>query len=112
MDPELVDYGAATSRNLKGMAASLKGVAVEVDTVGKSLVWKSTFDPGYTEANIWGGLGYRAPSVQVDSNLQQVREKQADAVVRGEKSREKAWQVVLEQRDAMKTTVQARYGRE
>ncbi len=63
------------------MAASLKGVAVEVDTVGKSLVWKSTFDPGYTEANIWGGLGYRAPSVQVDSNLQQVREKQADAVI-------------------------------
>lgn len=112
VDPELVDYGAATSRNLKGMAASLKGVAVEVDSVGKSLVWKSTFDPGYTEANIWGGLGYRAPSVQVDSNLQQVREKQADAVIRGEKSREKAWQVVLEQRDAMKTTVQARYGRE
>lgn len=112
VDPELVDYGAATSRNLKGLAASLKGVAVEVDTVGKSLVWKSTFDPGYTEANIWGGLGYRAPSVQVDSNLQQVRERQADAVIRGEKSREKAWQVVLEQRDAMKTTVQARYGRE
>jgi hypothetical protein len=112
VDPELVDYGAATSRNLKGLAASLKGVAVEVDTVGKSLVWKSTFDPGYTEANIWGGLGYRAPTVQVDSNLQQVRERQADAVIRGEKSREKAWQVVLEQRDAMKTTVQARYGRE
>lgn len=112
VDPELIDYGAATSRNLKGLAASLKGVAIEVDAVGKSLVWKSTYDPGYTEANIWGGLGYRAPSVQVDSNLQQVREKQADAVVRGEKDRERAWQVVLEQRDTMKTTVQARYGRE
>jgi hypothetical protein len=112
VDPELVDYGAATSRNLKGLAASLKGVAVEVNTVGKSLVWKSTYDPGYTEANIWGGLGYRAPSVQVDSNLQQVREKQADAVIRGEKDRETAWRVVIEQRDSMKSVVQARFGRE
>lgn len=33
--PELVDYGAATSRNLKGLAASLKGVAVRSTRSGR-----------------------------------------------------------------------------
>lgn len=112
VDPELLEYATATSRNLRGLSSSLRGVAVEVETVGKSLVWKSTYDPGYTEANIWGGVGYRAPSYNVDSNLQQVREKQADAVVRGEKVREKAWLTILDQRDAMKTAIQAKFGRE
>ena len=112
VDPELIEYGTTTSRNLKGLAASLKGVAIEVQTVGKSLVWKSNYDPGYAEVNVWGGVGYRAPTVNVDSNLQQVREQQAAAVIRGERDREKAWQLIIDQRDQMRVTVQSKFGRE
>ncbi len=110
VDPQLVAYALATSERLKALAASLKGVAIEVDIIGKTIVWKTTYDPGFTEANVWGGYGYRAPSVKYDSNLQQVRERQAEAVLRGEKDREQAWDIVNEERKQMSKKVNARYG--
>jgi len=108
--PELLAYGAEMSQRLKALAASLRGVAIEVNTVQKTIVWNSKFDPGYTEANVWGGYGYRAPSVQYDSNLQQVRERQAEAVIRGEKDRTNAWLMIDEERQQVATKVADRYG--
>jgi len=110
VDPELLAYGAEMSQRLKALAASLRGVAIEVNTVQKTIVWNSKFDPGYTEANVWGGYGYRAPSVQYDSNLQQVRERQAEAVIRGEKDRTNAWLMIDEERQQVATKVADRYG--
>jgi hypothetical protein len=110
VDPQLVAYALATSERLKALAASLKGVAIEVNIIGKTIVWKTTYDPGYTEANVWGGYGYRAPSVKYDSNLQQVRERQAEAVLRGEKDRQQAWDIINDERKQMSHKVTARYG--
>ena len=84
-------------------------MAVEVDIVQRTLVWNSTYDPGYAEANVWGGYGYRAPTVKYDSNLQQVRERQAETVIRGEKLREQTWQMIHEERSTMSEKVKTRY---
>lgn len=109
VDAELVEYGAHMSKDLRGLSASLRGVAVEVDIVQRTLVWNSSYDPGYTQANVWGGFGYQAPSVRYDSNLQQVRERQAEAVIRGEKLREQTWQMIHEERSEMSEKVRSRY---
>jgi hypothetical protein len=110
VDPGLVDYGSQMSERLRAVGASLRGIAIEVNAAQNSIVWNSTYDPGYAEANFWGGYGYRAPSYQVSSNLQQVREKQADAVVRGAKDREAAWVVINNERQRMTQQVNAKYG--
>ena len=112
VDPDLVTYGKSMSQRLKGLAASLRGVAIEVDVVQGTLVWNSSYDPGATQASIWGGYGYQAPSYKWDSNLQQVREKQAEAVIQGDKDRIMAWQIINDERQKMTTTVDSRYGRQ
>ena len=110
VDPGLVRYGAEMSERLRAIGASMRGISIEVNAAQKSIVWNSTYDPGYAEMNFWGGYGYRAPSYQVSSNLQQVREKQADAVVRGAKDREAAWLIVQNERQRMTLEVNAKYG--
>ena len=110
VDPGLLTYGSQMSQRLRAIGASLRGIAIEVNAAQKSIVWNSTFDPGYTEASYWGSFGYRAPSYQVDSNLQQVREKQADAVVRGAKDREAAWLQIEDERQRMTQLVDKEYG--
>lgn len=110
VDPGLLSYGAEMSQRLRAIGASLRGVAIEVNAAQKSIVWNSTYDPGYTAASYWGSYGYKAPSYQVNSNLQQVREKQADAVVRGAKDRDAAWLIVESERQRMTQEVDAKYG--
>lgn len=110
VDPGLIRYGAEMSERLRAIGASMRGISIEVNAAQNSIVWNSTYDPGYAEANFWGGYGYRAPSYQVSSNLQQVREKQADAVVRGAKDREAAWLIVQNERQRMTLEVNAKYG--
>lgn len=110
VDPGLIRYGAEMSERLRAIGASMRGIAIEVNAAQNSIVWNSSYDPGYAEMNFWGGYGYRAPSYQVTSNLQQVREKQADSVVRGAKDREAAWLIVQNERQRMTLEVNAKYG--
>lgn len=109
--PELISYGKSISQKLHGLSASLRGVAIEVDVTQGTLVWNSSYDPGATYASIWGGYGYQAPSYHWDSNLKQVRQMQAEAVIRGEKDRQKAWEVVHEERDKATAWTEKNFGR-
>jgi hypothetical protein len=58
------------------------------------VTWNVNVDPGYAAASWWGAAGYRAPSWQATSNLQQVRERQAQAVTRGAQQRLDIWQMI------------------
>ncbi|MCG6155719.1 hypothetical protein [Rubinisphaera margarita] len=98
---ELVDIGGKVANEFRALARSLTGQAVEVDARNKSVVYNYNVDPGWWSANIWGGAGYSPTVVKVDSNLEQVRAKQADAVIKGAKDRDQIWQMIEEQSQEM-----------
>ncbi|MFN0051408.1 MAG: hypothetical protein ACKV0T_04410 [Planctomycetales bacterium] len=110
VDGELVEYGGEVSSWLRALAASLRGVAVEVNTQQRSVTYNTTYDPGWGSVNIFGGVGYKAPSTNVQTNLQQVRERQADAIQRGAKQREDIWLLMLDAKSRITDQMQARHG--
>jgi hypothetical protein len=100
---DVQEYGARVNSRLRGLAASLRGVAVTVDAQQGTLVYNTSVTPGssYRRYGVWGGRGYRAPTFRITSNLQAVRERQAAAVIKGQKQREDIWNLILEDRNGM-----------
>jgi hypothetical protein len=100
---DVQEYGARVNSRLRGLAASLRGVAVTVDAQQGTLVYNTSVTPGssYRRYGVWGGRGYRPPTFKVTSNLQAVRERQAAAVIKGQKQREDIWHLILEDRNGM-----------
>lgn len=100
--PDLVKYGASVAARLRALSASLRGVPLKVDTIQGSLVYNTQYNPGYMNFNWWGGGSYGAPSVQVTSNLQQVREQQAAAIEQGNDQRQQIWSSLENDRQAIR----------
>ena len=85
------------------LAASLRGEAVEINTQQGTLTYNVDVTPGAPlvswpiwtiNGGYWGGTGYTEPTYQWTSNLQQVREKQAEAIAQGAAQREQIWQAI------------------
>ena len=110
VDPELLEYGGRVSSHLRGVAASLRGQAVEVNTQQRSVTWNVSVDPGYVAASWWGGAGYRAPTWHATSNLEQVRQQQAEAISRGAEQRLGIWQIIDDETAAIRRSMSHRYG--
>jgi hypothetical protein len=110
VDPELVEYGARTASNLRGLAASLRGVAVDVQAQQRSLVYDVQATPGGEYFSIWGAYGYRTPSVNVSSNLRDIRERQAQAVAAGGQDREQIWRMITDDRAQIARRMREKYG--
>lgn len=100
VSPEVIEYGVRVSTRLRGLAASLRGVAVTVNVEQGTLVWNASVIPGFAGYGVWG-YSERPPVVNVSSNLQEVRERQAAAVLAGESQREAIWNLIREDRNAM-----------
>ncbi|MEW4487761.1 hypothetical protein AB1L42_06740 [Thalassoglobus sp. JC818] len=96
-----VEYGEKIANAFRAIAASLQGQQVEVNTQQRSIVYNTQYDPGWVEASIWGGVGVRNPSVNVTSNLEEVRRNQAAAVAAGSKDRIAIWQMIRDERSRM-----------
>ena len=96
--PAALEYGAKIADAFRALAASLRGQAVEVDAQQRSIVYNRQYDPGWVSANVWGGVGVRNASVNVTSNLEEVRRKQADAVAAGSKDRIAIWNMIQNER--------------
>ncbi|MDB5388825.1 MAG: hypothetical protein JWM11_4471 [Planctomycetaceae bacterium] len=105
---DVLEYGGRVSARLRGLAASLRGVAVTVNAQQGTLVYNTTVTPGasYRRYGVWGGRGYRPPTFKVTSNLQAVRERQAAAVIKGQKQREDIWNLIRDDRNSMIRKVQ------
>ncbi|MFN0195437.1 MAG: hypothetical protein ACKVT0_01725 [Planctomycetaceae bacterium] len=114
VEPTLVDYGLDVSSKLRTLALSLRGVAVEIDSEGRTLTYDVQGDPGYVETGggwgYGGSFGYRPPTVRVNSNLQQVRERQAAAIQKGEAQRTEIWNMIREIRTNMEKDLRKKYG--
>lgn len=124
VDEDLVEYGHWVADALRGLASSLRGTALDVDTLEKTIVYNVTEEPTYWRGP-WGGYwntgAYTAfgrwpygpqPQVNITSNLQEVREKQAEAVQESAPERDKIWQMIDEERGATERKMVARYGDE
>ncbi|MGC1276028.1 MAG: hypothetical protein WBC44_20175 [Planctomycetaceae bacterium] len=98
VDPALVDYGYRIASGLRALGASLRGQAVDVTAQQQSVTYDVQVRPGFVGYNVWGGVGYAPSSWQATSNLQQVRERQAEAVTAGAGEREEVWAKMTEDR--------------
>jgi len=110
VDSELVTFGEFVSAKLRALAASLRGMAIDVTTAQSTLTYNYTVDPGYEQVDWWGGYGYRAPSYNYTSNLQQVREKQAAAVSAGENDRNQVWLMIADERARVLRDMTGKFG--
>lgn len=112
VDKDLLDYGASVSSNLKGLAASLRGVPVTVNTLQNAVVYEQTtyVDPWLQSYSLWGGYRGGTYTTTSSPNLAAVREKQAEAVLQGSKQREEIWTMLNSERDTMHRSMVGRYG--
>ena len=120
VDPDLTYYGQWVATQFRALGASLQGTAVQVNALEKSVVYNVNAQPGYYSGadawwggarTAWGPYTYGRPTnVEVTSNLQQVREQQAQAVSETAPQREQIWQMINDERAAMQRKMIGRYG--
>jgi|GEM_PF-1129631 len=110
VDPELASFGASVASKLRALSRSLQGQVVAVNAQQGTLTYDAQFNPGWASMNVWGGIGFGQPSYQIQSNLQQVRERQAAAITAGAEQRIQIWGMITEERAAILRTMTQRYG--
>jgi hypothetical protein len=112
IDKDLADFGLRTAANLRALAASMRGQSLRVDVGNQSVVYNAQFNPGGTG---FGGFGFgggfynQQPTVNVTSNLQEVRQQQAQAVAAGADQRDQIWKMLDDDRAALRRTLLDRY---
>lgn len=111
VDEELVQFGQNVSADLRAVAASLRGVAVDVNTLEQSVTYNTTYTPGYEQIG-WWSYGYSPPSYNVTSNLEEVRGKQAESVIAGSKDRDQVWLMITNGRARVLNSMKQKYSPE
>jgi hypothetical protein len=109
VDPDLVAYGTSVSSKLRSIAASLRGVGIEINTLNNAVVYNTKVNPGWEQVG-WWTYGYQPATWEVTSNLAQVREQQAAAVAAGAKDREAVWTMINNERAQIMDTMARKYG--
>jgi hypothetical protein len=109
VDPDLVAYGTSVSSKLRSIAASLRGVGIEINTLNNAVVYNTRVNPGWEQVG-WWTYGYQPATWEVTSNLAQVREQQAAAVAAGAKDREAVWTMINNERAQIMETMARKYG--
>ena len=109
VDPDLVAYGESVSSKLRNLAASLRGVGIDVNTLNNAVVYKTKVNPGWEQVG-WWTYGYQPATWEVDSNLDKVREQQAQAVMAGAKARDTIWQIINDDRGRVINAMTQKYG--
>lgn len=101
-----IDYGDRISSSFRALAASLRGQGIQVNAQQKTLTYDVDYQPGWASINIWGGVGYGEPAYNVTSNLREVREQQAAAVMKGTEERQQIWLMIDDERAAVTRRLQ------
>jgi hypothetical protein len=108
VDPDLLTYGRDTSGQLRALSASLRGVPLEVNTLESTVTYDANYDPGWISAGYWS-FGYQPATVDVQSNLADVRQKQAEAIQRGAEERESVWLLLTQSRTDVGQAMSQKY---
>jgi hypothetical protein len=109
VDEDLVQFGERISSDLRALASSLQGSAVDVTALQSSVVYNASVNPGGYSTG-WWSTNYVTPTYNITSNLEAVREKQADAVRAGAKDRSTIWNIIGTDRMKTLDAMKKKYG--
>ena len=90
---------------LNALVASLSGQAVTVDRLGGAVRWERRVDPGRIGYGWLTGPIVTLPTSRVDTNLGEVRRRQAAAIAAGLQQRRQIWQLVETRRQEIEQAV-------
>jgi hypothetical protein len=113
VDPEMMQYGRETSARLVALAASLRGTPLEVNTLNNAITYQ--VHPQYGGGGWWGWGGLRTSwgpvptGYSYNTNFTQIREQQAQAVMRGQKEREDIWRIQIDERNKVRQDMYEKY---
>ncbi|MCA9054420.1 MAG: hypothetical protein KDA75_11315, partial [Planctomycetaceae bacterium] len=110
VDQELIAYGTSVAGKLRAIAASLRGQEIDVSAQQSNLTYSYHSHPAWWSFNVWGGVDWGYGGYEVESNLQQVRQRQAEVVAAGAKDRLGVWQQIDDERARVETAMRQRYG--
>jgi hypothetical protein len=120
VDPALVKYASDISGRLRALAASLRGTAVQVNALDRSVVYNVEQHQVYQNGFDWwwggartayGPYTYGQPvETTVTSNLEEVRGKQAEVVQASEPDRTQVWNLILEDRAQLEREMVGKFG--
>lgn len=122
VDPALLQYGRDVSNRLRALGASLRGTGVQVNALERSIVYNVQQYPVYPTGFEWwwggahtvfGAYTYGRPvAVEVTSNLEEVRRKQAEVVQQSAPERDQIWRMILDDRAATEREMVGKFGSE
>lgn len=104
-DQTVAGFASRSATRLRSIGSSLRGLTADLNAEQASVTYDVRRDPGWASVNVWGGAGYRAPSVKVDSNLREVRARQAKLAQDSAADRETAWNEIQEDISATRRTL-------
>lgn len=109
VDPALLEWGARVNARLLALAQSLRGVPVEVNNLNRSITLNTETNYYKYATTPYQNL-YRPGRVSVNSNVAEVRMKQADAVARGADDRTAIWQQLTDDMAGIQRQMAEKYG--
>lgn len=109
VDPELVAWGYNLSQQLRALASSLRGVPVEVDRLNRAIRFDVRTYNRRIATTEFGGI-FRPEWFTTESNLQDVRAAQQEAVLQDRDDRATIWRMLEEDRQAIVAKMKEKYG--
>jgi hypothetical protein len=110
VDAELLDYGAGVAQKLRLLASSLRGTKIDLAALQAKTQYSVSVSPIYGPAGSFtAGNNYTPAPWEVSSNLDQVREAQAEAVAKGASQREQVWQAIQSDKQKIRNRMAEKY---
>jgi hypothetical protein len=109
VDSAALKYAAGVSSKLRALAVSLRGVPLTVNRLQNSITWSTEYTPWAVGFNIWGGVGYRPPNWQFQTNQGEIQAQQAQAIADGEQTRYEVWKMLADDRQALRIALREKY---
>jgi hypothetical protein len=120
VDQDLLEYGATVSSELRMLGESLSGVPIRLSALEArtevqvhAVPGAGGFVPGRFFGRMWRpGFVYHPPAFFYQTNLAEIRGKQAQVVADDEKNRLAVWRQFDERTAQMRRTLSSRYNRD
>jgi hypothetical protein len=109
VDPELVAWAQQTAEALQGLAASLRGVPIQVNELQKSIHYNVSAR-NYRYASTPTTNLYRNAWTEVNTNLVEIRARQADVIAQNAAERDSVWRMIQQERLAIVRKMTEKYG--
>lgn len=99
-DQNVASFTSRSATRLRAIGQSLRGMTTDMNAEQATLTYNVKRTAGWASVNVWGGVGYRDPTVNVESNLREVRTRQAAVVQQSAAEREAVWAMIQEDQAA------------